>query len=134
MEITVNHTSDIALFLIKGKIGWEKAQKLEEKIIQSLERGCTYIVFNLDEVTFLGSGGIGALVYHMKKVHSRGGDIFIVSSSEYIQYLFATIGFNLIFEGKIFATFDQLVEKVLDPKGLTLNFDGDKTTPVETTD
>jgi hypothetical protein len=86
-----------------------------------IDQGCTYIVFNLDEVTFLCSGGIGALVYNLKKVQDGGGDIFIVSGSDYIQFLFATIGFNIIFRDRVFETFEDFSEKIMVPRGLTLN-------------
>ncbi len=121
MELRVNANADIALFLVKGKVGWDNSRILDTQIHKMIEQGCTHIIFNLDEVTFLCSGGIGALIYNMKRVQERGGDIYIVSNSEYIQYLFATIGFNLIFQGRIFDSFDTFAEKILSPKGLSLN-------------
>jgi hypothetical protein len=83
-------------------------------------------------VTFLCSGGIGALVYNMKKVQETGGDIYIVSSSDYIQFLFATIGFNIIFSGRIFKSFEEFVDKVLQPKGLSLNLFNAESTLINT--
>ncbi len=121
MEIRINSNADIALFLIKGKIGWENSRVLDREILKAIDAGCQHIVFNLDDVNFLCSGGIGALIYNMKKVQEKGGDIYIVSTSDYIQYLFATIGFNIIFNNKIFPTFEEFTEKVLQPKGLFLN-------------
>ncbi len=99
MELRINSNAQIALFVVKGKIGWDNSRILDSQIHKMVEKGCSHIVFNLDEVTFLCSGGIGALIYNMKKVQEAGGDIFIVSNSDYIQYLFATIGFNIIFSG-----------------------------------
>ena len=83
-------------------------------------------------MTFLCSGGIGALIYNMKKVQEQGGDIFVVSNSDYIQYLFATIGFNIIFNGKIFLSFEEFSENILVPKGLSLNILESQTTVVVT--
>ena len=121
MEIALNVTSQVALFVIKGRIGWEDSRILDQKISETINNGSRYIIFNLDEVVFLGSGGIGALVYHMKKVHNKGGDIYIVSNNDYIQYLFATIGFHIVFKDKIFKTFEEFQEKILSPKGIQLN-------------
>jgi anti-anti-sigma factor len=121
MELRINANAEIALFLVKGKVGWDNSRILDTQIHKMIEQGCSHIVFNLDEVSFLCSGGIGALIYNMKRVQERGGDIFIVSNSEYIQYLFATIGFNMIFQGRIFESFEAFSEKILNPKGLTFN-------------
>lgn len=97
-----------------------------------VDKGCSHIIFNLDEVTFLCSGGIGALIFNMKKLQEAGGDIFIVSSSDYIQFLFATIGFNIIFSGKIFKSFEDFDDKVLQPKGLSLNLFNSESSLVQT--
>jgi anti-anti-sigma factor len=121
MELRITSNDKIALFLVKGKIGWDNSRILDTQIHKMVEKGCSHIIFNLDEVTFLCSGGIGALVYNMKKVQETGGDIYIVSGSDYIQFLFATIGFNIIFSGRIFKSFEEFIDNVLQPKGLGLN-------------
>jgi anti-anti-sigma factor len=121
MELRINSNAQIALFVVKGKIGWDNSRILDTQIHKMVEKGCTHIVFNLDEVTFLCSGGIGALVYNMKRVQDAGGDIYVVSSSDYIQYLLTTIGFNIIFKGKIFSTFEEFSDKILQEKGILLN-------------
>ena len=121
MELRINSNTQIALFIVKGKIGWDNSRILDTQIHKMVEQGCTHIIFNLDEVSFLSSGGIGALIFNMKKVQEMGGDIYIVSNSDYIQYLFATIGFNIIFSGKIFKTFEDFSDRILQTKGLSLN-------------
>ncbi len=121
MELRITSNSKVALFIVKGKIGWDNSRILDSQIHKMVEKGCSHIIFNLDEVTFLCSGGIGALIYNMKKVQETGGDIYIVSASDYIQFLFATIGFNIIFSGRIFNSFQEFGNKVLEPKGISLN-------------
>src|SRR5688572_24383213 len=132
MELRVNSNGQIALFVVKGKIGWDNSRVLDSQIHKMVEKGCTHIVFNLDEVTFLCSGGIGALIYNMKKVQETGGDIFIVSNSDYIQFLFATIGFNIIFSGKIFKTFEDFSDTVLQTKGMSLNLGASQSSIINT--
>jgi anti-anti-sigma factor len=132
MELRINANTEIALLLVKGKVGWDNSRIIDTQIHKMIEQGCTHIVFNLDEVTFLCSGGIGALIYNMKRVQERKGDIYIVSNSEYIQYLFATIGFNLVFQGRIFATFEDFAEKILAPKGLSMNLFNAFTSVIQT--
>jgi anti-anti-sigma factor len=118
--------------IVKGKIGWDNSRILDAQIHKMVDKGCSHIIFNLDEVSFLCSGGIGALMYNMKKVQGTGGDIYIVSSSDYIQFLFATIGFNIIFSGRIFKSFEEFGDKVLQPKGMSLNLENAETTLIDT--
>jgi anti-anti-sigma factor len=132
MELRITSNDKIALFIVKGKIGWDNSRILDAQIHKMVEKGCHHIIFNLDEVTFLCSGGIGALMYNMKKVQESGGDIYIVSSSDYIQFLFATIGFNIIFSGRIFKSFSEFDDKVLQPKGLSLNLENSQSAIIDT--
>jgi anti-anti-sigma factor len=140
VELRINSNGKVALFLVKGKVGWDNSRILDTQIHKMIEKGATHIVFNLDEVTFLCSGGIGALIYNMKKVQDHRGDIFVVSNSDYIQFLFNTIGFNIIFKDRIFETFEEFSDKVLTPHGLSLNTQGgfssviDTEVPVESSD
>jgi anti-anti-sigma factor len=132
MELRINSNSQIALFVVKGKIGWDNSRILDSQIHKMVEKGCTHIVFNLDEVTFLCSGGIGALIYNMKKVQETGGDIYIVSNSDYIQFLFATIGFNIIFSNRIFKSFEEFSDRVLKAKGIMLNLGSSESSLINT--
>ena len=132
MELRINSNAEIALFIVKGKIGWDNSRILDGQIHKMVEKGCGHIVFNLDEVTFMSSGGIGAIIYNMRRVQEMGGDIFIVSTSDYIQYLFATIGFHRIFNGRIFASFEEFSDQVLQKKGLSLNLMSSQSSVINT--
>jgi anti-anti-sigma factor len=132
MELRITHNDSIALMIVKGKIGWDNSRILDAQIHKMVDKGCSHIIFNLDEVSFLCSGGIGALMYNMKKVQGSGGDIYIVSSSDYIQFLFATIGFNIIFSGRIFKSFEEFGDRVLQPKGISLNLENAESILIDT--
>jgi len=46
----------------------------------------------------------------LRKLQDVVGDIFVVTSNNYVLYLFRTIGFHRVFEGKIFATIEGVGE------------------------
>jgi anti-anti-sigma factor len=71
-------------------------------------------VFNLDEVKFICSGGIGALVYNLNKLKKNGGSLYIIADNDYITYVFETLKFDMIFEGCMFKTFEEFSAAVLD--------------------
>jgi anti-sigma B factor antagonist len=114
MELTVTDIDKFKVIKPCGRIDWENARILDQEIHRIIEGGVCHIVFNLDEVTFICSGGIGALAYNLNKVKRKGGAIYIISSNDYINYIFETLKFNIVFEGYYYKTFEEFSSEVLD--------------------
>lgn len=115
MEITATNTDKHKIIKLAGKIGWEDAQELDRHIRHYIEdEGFSHLVFNMDEVSFICSGGIGALVFNLNKVKERKGGIYIVSDNEYFNYICETLKFDVIFDGFLFKTYEQFCESVID--------------------
>ena len=114
MEISITQVKHLKIIKISGKVDWEKARVLDKEIQTLVDGGFFHIVFNLDEVTFLCSGAIGALVYNLNKVKKNGGAIYIISSSEYVNYIFETLKFDVVFDGLLFSSYEQFQKKILD--------------------
>ncbi|HNY31816.1 MAG TPA: STAS domain-containing protein [Fibrobacteria bacterium] len=108
MKLTIARASETCIFRIQGKVGWESSRLLDREVRQSVEQGGRFLVFDLDGIEFLSSGAIGVLVYHLRRLQSGKGDIFIVTANNYVMYLFRTIGFHKVFEGKIFRGMAEL--------------------------
>jgi anti-anti-sigma factor len=87
---------------------------LDKEIQQIVDEGIAHIVFNLDEVTFLCSGGVGALVYNLNKVKKAGGAMYIISSNEYVNYILETLKFSIVFDGFLFTSFESFRDQVME--------------------
>ncbi len=116
MELSIITVGDFKVVKPSGRIDWESARILDKEIQQIVDEGISHIVFNLDEVTFICSGGIGALVYNLNKVRKMGGAIYIIADNEYINYIFETLKFDLVFEGYLYKTFEDFTTNVLEQK------------------
>ncbi len=114
MELSVTEINKYKVIKPQGRIDWENARILDKEIQQIIERGHYHIVFNLDEVSFICSGGIGALVYNLNKVKKMNGAIYIISSNDYINYIFETLKFDIVFEGYLYKTFEEFATEVLE--------------------
>jgi anti-anti-sigma factor len=114
MELSVTEKGKFKIVKVSGKVDWESARILDKEIDQVVEDGFCHIVFNLDEVTFICSGGIGALVYNLNKVKKMGGAIYIVSSNQYVNYIFETLKFDIVFDGYLFDTFENFSQQILE--------------------
>jgi len=117
MDFTVTQISKYKVIKPAGRIDWESARLLDKEIQRLVESKYCHIVFNLDEVTFICSGGIGALVYNLNKVTKMGGAIYIIADNEYISYIFETLKFDLIFSGYMYKTFEEFSAGVLSKAG-----------------
>ncbi len=114
MDLSVTQKGKFKIIKVSGKVDWENARLLDKEIDQIVEEGFCHIVFNLDEVTFICSGGIGALVYNLNKVKKMGGAIYIISSNQYVNYIFETLKFDIVFDGYLYDTFENFSEQVLE--------------------
>jgi len=114
MELSITEIEQYKVVKPHGRIDWENARILDKEIQQIIELGCTNIVFNLDDVTFICSGGIGALVYNLNKVKRKNGAIYIISSNDYINYIFETLKFDIVFEGYLYRSFEDFANHVLE--------------------
>ena len=114
MDLSVTDVGKYKVIKPAGRIDWENARYLDQEIHRIIDEGHVNIVFNLDEVTFICSGGIGALAYNLNKVKRKGGAIYIISSNDYINYIFETLKFNIVFEGYYYPTFEDFSAEILD--------------------
>jgi anti-anti-sigma factor len=110
MKLTIARVENTSVFQIGGKVGWENSRVLDREVREAIKSGSRFLVFDLDSVQFLSSGAIGVLVYHLRKLQDGLGDIFVATSNNYVLYLFRTIGFHRVFEGKIFQSMDGVGE------------------------
>ena len=114
MDLSITSINKFKVIKPSGKIDWDSARLLDKEIQQLIEEGFSHIVFNLDEVSFICSGGIGALVYNLNKVRKMEGAIYIISSNAYINYIFETLKFDIVFEGFLFKSYEEFADKVVD--------------------
>jgi len=114
VELAITQTEKFKIIKICGKVDWDNARLLDKEIQQIIDDGFAHIVFNLDEVTFMCSGGIGALVYNLNKVKKNNGAMYIISANAYVNYIFETLKFNIVFDGFLFDSFDSFREQILE--------------------
>ncbi len=113
MKLDITSKDKFKIVSISGKVDWESARLLDHKIKTIIEEGFYHIVFDLNNVKFICSGGIGALIYNLNKVKEMGGAIYLISSNEYVNYIFETLKFNIIFDKYIFDTYDAFEKKIM---------------------
>jgi anti-anti-sigma factor len=114
MDLTVDSQGQYQIFTLAGKIDWEGARQLDERIQKEVEAGRTQLAFDLNRVTFLCSGAIGALAFNLNKVKKEGGSFYIISSNDYVNYVFSTLRFDAMFGGRFYSTIEDFRTTVLE--------------------
>lgn len=114
MELHIRQEKNCFVVKLSDRIEWADSHTLEQAISELVKTDCLHIVFDLDEVKYICSGGIGALVYNLAEMRKKGGGIYIVSDNEYVNFIFETLKFDQVFEGCIFPSFENFQKEILE--------------------
>lgn len=90
---------------LSGVLNQNNTSQLLEKVHDLLSRQIKIILIDMNEVSFMTSSGIGALVAALKAVHAVGGELYICSLSEQAKTIF-----NLTKMGQIFKPLENRQE------------------------
>lgn len=108
MLLHVTRSDETALIRISGKVGWENSRVLDRQVDVLVQGGVRRLVFDLGDVEFLSSGAIGVVSYNWRRLKELEGEILIARPNDYVLYLFRSVGFMRVFEGRIFDSLEEL--------------------------
>lgn len=86
------------------------ANQLRRDISDLVENGANIVLVDFQDITFMNSAGLGALVSILKKVRSQGAELFICSLNEQVKMIFELTKMDLIF--KPFASRNEVEQAV----------------------
>lgn len=97
-----------------GILDGNRGNQLRREVSDVVATGANIVLIDLQNVKFIDSSGLGALVSAMKTVRGAGGKLFICSVSEQVKMLFELTKMERVFE--IFADQNEFNQKVLATK------------------
>lgn len=83
---------------VSGEIDVYTAPKLREKLFRLIEGGTYRLILDLEDVEFLDSTGLGALIGGLKRVRAHDGSIDIVCTQSRILRIFNITRLDKVFE------------------------------------
>ena len=99
MEIQVREAGPVTVLDLTGKLTPDQGDvRLLETIDQLLQAGTSSILINLDQVPYMDSAGIGALVSCYKHVSERGATLKLLNPRKRIFDLLQLVKLDKIFE------------------------------------
>ena len=98
MEITVSRPSaEEVVFQPKGELILPECNPTRAQVVKALEEGARQITFDLAEVTFIDSAGLGLLIGLRQTVRQRGGEFLLAGVNSQVLPLFQMTRLNKIF-------------------------------------
>ncbi len=89
MLIEEKINGSVAIINLKGKMaGTCEAEELHDEVKSLLNNSTIHIVLNLQDVQWIGSLCIGALMREIISARQRSGDVYLASPSQKVQRLF----------------------------------------------
>ncbi|MFQ4145771.1 STAS domain-containing protein [Chlorogloeopsis sp. ULAP02] len=98
-------TVQVRIVKPSGILDSTKSQEFREKIAETLESGAKVVLVNLEDVTFMDSSGLGALVLAFKTLRAVESKLVVCSMNEQVRILFELTGMDKVFE--IFTNQDE---------------------------
>jgi anti-sigma B factor antagonist len=88
---------DTVVLHIKGRL-WILDLPLRDTVQTLLENGCRFFIFNIAEVDYIDSSGLGQLISIWTSVRTRGGNLVLLYADQRIQRLLVTARLQVIFD------------------------------------
>lgn len=88
-----------------GILDSAKGTQFRQDISKLVENGAKIVLVDFQDVSFMDSSGLGALVLALKTVRASGGKLFVCSINEQVKMLFELTSMDRVF--KIFANQEE---------------------------
>jgi len=95
--VNVRHEEPFTIVEVAGEVDIETAPQLREVVTSVTDEGADRLVFDLSQVTFVDSVGLGVFVLARKKMLLRQGTIGIVAPTRRVVAIFKIAGLDEIF-------------------------------------
>jgi len=98
MNINVREESGAKIFAMDGRLELTTGKELKEKVKEFCDSGTTRIHLNMEQVDFINSSGLGALISVMKEVRLIKGRLTLSNLAPFVREIFDITQLAHIFE------------------------------------
>lgn len=105
LSIETENRQSISVMKVKGRVDSETAPELDDALTKLLQDNRNKIVLNLQDVNYMSSAGLRAMVKAYQSANKSGGDVRLAAVSEPIEVILRTVGMMQMF--KLFSTSEE---------------------------
>ncbi|MBD1912826.1 MULTISPECIES: STAS domain-containing protein [unclassified Leptolyngbya] len=92
-----------------GVLDATQTAQLRSQIDDAMQSGASTVLVDFEQVSFMDSSGLGALVGAFKSLRARGGKLYVCSINEQIRILFELTSMDRVFD--IFSSQEEFSRK-----------------------
>jgi anti-anti-sigma factor len=94
MELTHEKTGENLIITIKGRLDAATANVADNAVKKLMEEDCTRVLFNLNDLEYLSSGGLRVILGVAKEIKRKEGKLVLCSLHEFVKEIFEVSGFD----------------------------------------
>ncbi|MFW5781921.1 MAG: anti-sigma factor antagonist, partial [Candidatus Muiribacteriaceae bacterium] len=91
LRVEYSFQEDISLVKFSGELDMNTIGQAYDIIGEIIDKGYTKMIFNLEDLEFIDSTGLGFFTGSLKKLKEKNGDLKISSPSSYLKRIFSLI-------------------------------------------
>ncbi len=107
MELNVEQIGDVTVVVLPGEsLDASNAAEFKQAIATVLEKHAK-VVFDMSQLRFVDSSGLGAILSCLRQLNARGGDLKLCGMTKPVRALFELVRMHRIFD--IYNTRDEAI-------------------------
>jgi anti-anti-sigma factor len=114
MDITSSLDGGVTVFSIVGRIDFAASKDVEHAVSAAIQRGSQRIVFDMQQVGYISSAGLRAILMAAKQANSVGGGVAVFGLQADVEEVFTAAGFGKIVP---IASSGTHAREILDARG-----------------
>jgi anti-sigma B factor antagonist len=95
--VETRDVDDVTVLVPRGFINAHTVRVFDGAIQKTTARRRYKIVVNCEELAYIASAGLGAMMGAIEEIRSNGGDLRLASLNETVQNIFDILGFNHLY-------------------------------------
>jgi anti-sigma B factor antagonist len=92
LSIATDNRQDVSVMKVKGRVDSETAPELDDALTKLVESNRNQIVLNLQDVDYMSSAGLRAMVKAYQAAQKAGGNLRLASVSAPVEVILRTVG------------------------------------------
>jgi anti-sigma B factor antagonist len=108
VDLDIKQSGNTCSLRIKGQLKSSNVPDFDAAFESALSNGCIYLILDLEQMPFIDSSGIGAIVNALRRTRQVGGDTKLVNPSSFATKTFKMVGILSLFG--VFATEQEAMD------------------------
>src|SRR5688572_31361948 len=98
MDMATQNIGDVTIVVLPGEqLDASNAKEFKRDVAPLLEP-CRKVIFDLAELRFVDSSGLGAILSCLRQLNGKGGDLKLCAMSKPVRALFELVRMHKIFD------------------------------------